>query len=168
MKGKKHYDISGPVQVEFILCQNRRQCKTCPLRGNKCRRKRREVMLLADVIYTLPDGRQILIKKGFVFDGGSIPRFFWRVIGHPLDHEFIRAVLLHDGLYASELVSQDEADMAFLEFMQYYDDIGWIKRNAMYEGVQIGGNSVWTSHTMESVTNARAYVSFIQPLNQGA
>jgi len=162
MSAKKHYNIEGKIKTEFLLCDNRRQCKTCPLRGDKCRRKRREVKLLEDVIYTLPDGRRILIKKGFIFDGASIPRFFWRVIGHPLDHEFIRAVLLHDGLYAAELLAQSLSDEAFLEFMKYYDDIGWFKRNTMYKGVRIGGSTVWKNHTVESVNNARAYVSFIE------
>ncbi len=161
MAEKKHYNISGSVKVEFLLCANRRQCKTCPLRGDKCRRERREVMLLEDVVYTLPGGRLVLIKKGFIFDGASIPRFFWRIIGHPLDHEFIRAVLLHDGLYAAELLAQILSDKAFLEFMKYYDNVGWIKRNSMHKAVRIGGRSVWKNHTIESVTEARKYVSFI-------
>ena len=155
------YDISGPVKTEFILCENRRNCENCLLRGDQCRRKRREVELLQDVIYTLPDGRRLLIRKGFVFDGGSIPRFFWRVIGHPLDHEFIRAVLLHDGLYGSELLPQDESDEHFRGFMKDYDDIGLAKRNIMYYGVQIGGGSVWNKHTPESIAKAREYVTFI-------
>ena len=163
MSEKKRYWISGPIKTEFILCTKRRRCKTCPLHDNRCRRERREVKLLGDVIYTLPGGRQILIKKGFVFDGASIPRFFWRIIGHPLDHEFIRAVLLHDGLYAAELLAQALADTAFLEFMKYYDDIGWLKRNAMHKAVRIGGGSVWKNHTPESVKEARKYVSFINP-----
>jgi uncharacterized protein DUF1353 len=163
MTNKNYYNIEGKIKTEFILCTNRRRCKICPLRGDKCRRERREVKLLEDVTYTLPGGRQILIKKGFIFDGASIPRFFWRIIGHPLDHEFIRAVLLHDGLYAAELLPQKEDDLAFLEFMQYYDDIGWLKRNAMHKAVRIGGGSVWKNHTPESVKEARKYVSFINP-----
>ena len=163
MTNKKYYNISGKVKVEFVLCTKRRCCKICPLQGNKCRRERREVRLLEDVIYTLPGNRQILIKKGFVFDGASIPRFFWRIIGHPLDHEFIRAVLLHDGLYAAELLAQALSDEAFLEFMKYYDDIGWTKRNTMHKAVRIGGRSVWKDHTPESIKEAREYVSFINP-----
>jgi hypothetical protein len=155
------YDISGPVKIEFILCENRRNCANCLLRGDKCRRKRREVKLMESVVYTLPDGRRLLIKKGFIFDGGSIPRFFWRIIGHPLDHEFIRAVLPHDGLYASELLPQDECDRIFLEFMQYYDCIGWVKRNAMYKAVDWFGGNVWDDHSPASVYQARQYVKFI-------
>jgi uncharacterized protein DUF1353 len=161
MTAKKHYDINESIKTEFILCTNRRRCKACPLRGDKCRRKRREVRLLEDVVYTLPGVRQVLIKKGFIFDGGTIHRVFWRVIGHPLDHEFIRTVLLHDGVYAAELLPQKEADFVFLEFMQYYDDIGWFKRNTMHKAVRIGGGSVWDNHTEESVKEARKYVSFI-------
>ncbi|MDD5698499.1 MAG: DUF1353 domain-containing protein [Victivallaceae bacterium] len=161
MTANHNYDIEGQVAIEFILCQNRRQCDTCPLEGDNCRRERREVRLLEDVIYILPGDRRILIRKGFVFDGASIPRFFWRTVGHPLDHEFIRAVLLHDGVYAAELLPRKDGDWAFLEFMRYYDDIGWIKRNAMYEAVHCFGGSVWANHTPESISNAREYVSFI-------
>lgn len=159
-----NYDIFGTPKTEFLLCTNRRQCDSCPLKGEKCRRKRREVMLLEDVIFTLPDGRRLLVETGFIFDGASIPRFFWRVIGHPLDHEFIRAIILHDSLYASELVPRDEADEIFLEFMKDYDDIGWAKRNIMYEAVDWRGGSVWAEHTEESIADARKYVKFIEPL----
>jgi hypothetical protein len=155
------FDILGEVKVKFLLCENRRNCEKCSLHGDKCRRKRREVMLLEDVIYVLPDDRRLLIKKGFIFDGASIPRFFWRVVGHPLDPEFIRAALLHDGLYASELEEQEECDLLFEEFMEDYDDISWAKRTAMYQAVHWFGGNVWKEHSQESVLNARKYVMFI-------
>ena len=155
------YDISGPIKIEFLLCKNRRNCENCLLNGDRCLRKRREVVLLEDVIFTLPDGRRLLIKKGFVFDGGSIPRFFWRAIAHPLDHEMIRAFLLHDGFFGSELVSRDEADEHLRGFLKDYDNIGFTKRNAVYAGVRIGGRSVWNNHTLESVSKACEYVAFI-------
>lgn len=155
------YDISGPVKIEFLLCKNRRNCENCLLNGARCLRKRREVVLLEDVIYTLPDGRQLLIRKGFIFDGGSIDRFFWRIIGHPLDHEFIRAVLLHDIFYASEIVSRAEADEHLRGFMKDYDSISLVKRNTMYYAVRAGGGFVWDKHTPESIAKAREYVTFI-------
>lgn len=118
-------------------------------------------ILRPPVIYTLPDGRQLLIRKGFIFDGGSVPRFFWRAIAHPLDHEMIRAFLLHDGFFGSELVSRDESDEHLRGFMKDYDNIGFAKRNAVYAGVRIGGGSVWAKHTPESIAKAREYVTFI-------
>lgn len=55
----------------------------------------------------MPDGRIRLVKDfgevpaGFVCDGASIPRFFWRLCGHPYDKIHIRSGVKHD--YAYEL-----------------------------------------------------------------
>lgn len=52
------------------------------------------------------------ISKGFVTDGGSIPKAFswfapsWK----DDDNSYNATFILHDGLYASELVSKDIAD----------------------------------------------------------
>lgn len=60
------------------------------------------VILVADwrVSGILPDGRvfRIHVKKGFVFDGASIPRFLWRLCGHPLEAPRIAAEI--DANYA--------------------------------------------------------------------
>ena len=36
------------------------------------------------------------IPKGYCYDGASVPRFFWRVIGSPTDNSFLIAALVHD------------------------------------------------------------------------
>ena len=36
------------------------------------------------------------IPKGYCFDGASIPKFFWRVIGSNTDNKFLIAALIHD------------------------------------------------------------------------
>lgn len=38
------------------------------------------------------------IPKGYCFDGATIPRLFWRLIGAPTDNEFLVAALVHDVL----------------------------------------------------------------------
>lgn len=38
------------------------------------------------------------IPKGYCFDGASVPRFFWRVIGPNTDNKFLIAALIHDAL----------------------------------------------------------------------
>ncbi len=38
------------------------------------------------------------IPKGYCYDGASIPRFFWRVIGANTDNKFLIAALIHDVL----------------------------------------------------------------------
>ena len=37
-----------------------------------------------------------LIPKGYIWDGASIPRFFWRLIGSSTDNKFLIPSLIHD------------------------------------------------------------------------
>lgn len=39
---------------------------------------------------------EFAIPKSYCFDGASIPRIFWRVIGAPTDNNFLIAALVHD------------------------------------------------------------------------
>lgn len=41
---------------------------------------------------------EFTIPKGYCFDGASIPRLFWRVIGAPTDNSFLIAAMVHDTL----------------------------------------------------------------------
>ena len=36
------------------------------------------------------------IPKGYCFDGASVPRFFWRVIGSNTDNKFLVPAMIHD------------------------------------------------------------------------
>jgi len=36
------------------------------------------------------------IPKGYCFDGASVPRFFWRIIGANTDNKFLVAAMVHD------------------------------------------------------------------------
>ncbi|MCQ2739103.1 MAG: DUF1353 domain-containing protein [bacterium] len=38
------------------------------------------------------------IPKGYCYDGASIPRIFWRLIGSPTDNDFLIPTLIHDVL----------------------------------------------------------------------
>ena len=38
------------------------------------------------------------IPKGYCYDGASIPRFFWRIIGSNTDNSFLIPALVHDVL----------------------------------------------------------------------
>ena len=41
---------------------------------------------------------EFTIPKGYCYDGASVPRFFWRVIGANTDNKFLIAALVHDVL----------------------------------------------------------------------
>ena len=50
------------------------------------------------------------IPKGYCYDGASIPRFFWRIIGSNTDNKFLVPALVHDVLCEHhEYVDYDRA-----------------------------------------------------------
>lgn len=55
------------------------------------------------------------VPAGFVTDGASIPRFLWRVCGHPMEAPAVAAAVLHDHDYAAGARTRAEADGAFRE-----------------------------------------------------
>jgi len=42
--------------------------------------------------------------RGMITDGASIPRLFWRVIGHPFETDLIYWAILHDAAYKGRLL----------------------------------------------------------------
>ena len=60
---------------------------------------------LAGVEYTVP--------AGFECDGASIPRVFWRIIGPPMDCDYIVEAIIHDWIYRFQPVSRHVADRDF-------------------------------------------------------
>ena len=103
------------------------------------------VELSDDHVYTAP--------AGMVFDGASIPRFFWRVIGNPFGGRYRHAAAIHDALYKQQalidhipvsiaFISKKDADNIFLEMMKA-DGVNWLKRKTMYDAVKWFGGSSW-------------------------
>ena len=49
-------------------------------------------------------GYRFTVPAGATTDGASIPRFLWRVCGHPLESPRLYAALLHDWIYGGCLL----------------------------------------------------------------
>jgi hypothetical protein len=60
---------------------------------------------LAGIEYTIP--------AGFECDGASIPRAFWRIIGPPIDYEYVDEAIIHDWIYRFQPVERYAADRDF-------------------------------------------------------
>lgn len=63
--------------------------------------KKRPYTLLNNVVYLAHTDKysyRIAVPKGYCFDGATIPRFFWRIIGSKGEVEFLPAALVHDYL----------------------------------------------------------------------
>ena len=56
------------------------------------------------------------IKKGYIWDGASIPRMFWRLIGAPTDNKFLIPSLIHDILCENHDYIDDNRGLSTLVF----------------------------------------------------
>ncbi|MBS5530192.1 DUF1353 domain-containing protein [bacterium] len=80
------------------------------------------------------------VPTGFISDGMSIPRFFWRLLSPPVDGRTLRASVVHDYLYATGIFSRAEADRLYRK-MLIADGYPHWKAWAVWTGVRIGGRN---------------------------
>ena len=116
--------------------------KTQPIMGGDGFPLPERVQLLEPLIFIRANGRRCVVPKDYWTDGASIPRFFWRVIGHPFSPRVIRAAILHDYAYSEGGVeyamTKRAADKLFREIL-LVDGIGKYKAATMYRAVRWGG-----------------------------
>ena len=114
-------------------------------------------ILLEDVMVESLDYK-ITVKKGFDFDGASIPQSLWSVYGNPLSGKFRIAALVHDALYASAELPREVADAIFLDLMKQHE-VGYVKRKTMYYAVRSAGWYSWKQLTKEDLEKYKDYVN---------
>lgn len=102
--------------------------------------------LLEDVVYHvggLKSVDKITVPKGFIWDGGSVPRIFWNLVD-PWGSAS-KAYLLHDWLYSTQERSRLVSDAILMEAMEVVGVALW-KRKLIYRGVRLGGWVAWEQH----------------------
>ena len=79
------------------------------------------------------------IPKGYCYDGASIPRLFWRVIGSPTDNSFLIAALVHDVLCENHQYVMNDRIFSTKVFnaLLKASQVGKIKRFLMKNSVDI-------------------------------
>ena len=85
-----------------------------------------------------------LANAGDSWDGASIPRWAWSVIGHPLQDEFRWASFWHDKLCERAECIEDRtlADAVFLALLRDAG-VGKWRRLAMWSAVRFYGVFLW-------------------------
>ena len=116
-----------------------------------------DVFILLEDVTVEVLGYRIRVKKGFDFDGASIPQALWSVYGNPLSGKFRIAALVHDVLYASEKLPRELADAIFLDLMKQHE-VGYVKRQTMYYAVRSAGWYVWRGHDETEVKKYKEFV----------
>ena len=93
------------------------------------------------------------VPKGFVTDGASIPRFLWRLCGHPMEVPRLYAALVHDWIYSGgdKSATREEADALFrdIQFSLGSDRfLVW----AEWLALRMFGASHWYANKKQEVT----------------
>lgn len=110
----------------------------------------REMKLLEDLIYVDSSGDIWTAKAGLIFDGASIPRFMWRVIGSPFTGKYRRAAILHDQYYQEPNgKTRKQVDKMFKHAMREDGCSVW-KAQLMYNAVRMFGPDDGWSHSDRS------------------
>lgn len=82
------------------------------------------------------------IREGYIWNGASIPKAFWSVIGGPFSGKYALGALIHDLLYDTHYTTRKEADEIFLQVMEM-ERVGKAKRWLMYQAVRRFGSKPW-------------------------
>ena len=114
-------------------------------------------ILLEDVVVESL-GYKITVKKGFDFDGASIPQALWSVYGNPLSGKFRIAALVHDALYASAELPREVADSIFLDLMKQHEVV-YLKRQTMYYAVRSAGWYAWKKHKEPEIEKYKEFIN---------
>ena len=98
----------------------------------------------------LTDGRAVTLERygevpsNFVFDGASVPRFFWRVVFPPGDSRALYAAFVHDYVYRTHPRgwTKANADRIF-EHLLICGGIPRWRAKLAYWGVKFFGSRAW-------------------------
>ena len=89
-------------------------------------------------------GREFVIPRYFETDFASVPRFFWRVLFHPVHPKAVRAAIAHDYIYRVQPAgwSREQADEMFYDLL-LEDGMPKITTWLAYKGVRLFGGYSW-------------------------
>ena len=82
---------------------------------------------------------EFTIPKGYCYDGSTIPRFFWRVIGSKTDNTFLIGALIHDTLCENHHYIDGDRKFSSKVFKELLlvGGVGKFKANVMYASVDL-------------------------------
>ncbi len=90
------------------------------------------------------------IPAGFIFDGASIPRFAWSLLGvTPYDPRVVTAAVIHDWMYNSKVRSKSDSDSVFLNIMKHQKLLSKYQIKLMYYSVKFFGHSSYNRNLVE-------------------
>ena len=101
-----------------------------------------KIRTLEPISFTGNDGQRHTIPAGYVSDGASVPRFFWRILSPSIDGRTLVSSIIHDYEYENGIGTRGGADYDYAVRL-YENNYGLIKSSLTYIGVRVGGGSHW-------------------------
>lgn len=84
----------------------------------------------------------VVVPPGFDYDGASIPRAAWSIIGSPFDPAFMAPALAHDRLYHTHKFDRPIAD-ALLRELLIDNGVSRTRAAIIYRAVRMFGGAYW-------------------------
>ena len=84
----------------------------------------------------------ITVPAGFEYDGASIPRSCWSIIGSPFAPEFMTAAVFHDWLYYTHTLNREDADQVLYDLLRE-NGVGSVKAGIIHRAVRMFGGAYW-------------------------
>ncbi len=108
-------------------------------------------VLVAD-FHAKVDGMAFTVPAGFKTDGASIPRFLWRLCGHPMTTRRFPVAVLHDWLYEADLgLTRQQVDEIYRDGLRALG-YGKLTANTEYYALRLFGGSRWMTSTETTPT----------------
>jgi len=108
--------------------------------------------LYSDFEYTCPKYNvSVYVEAPFIFDGASIPKPLWSIIGSPFLPRYIGPALVHDNLYRyardkyGKIVNRRLSDKVFAHALKL-NEVRRKKRFILYYGLRNLGMFSWRKH----------------------
>lgn len=113
-----------------------------------------ECWVLVEDFHVLVDGMMFAVPAGFKTDGASIPRFLWRLCGHPLETRRFPIAVLHDRLYeegAALGLTRQQVDEIYRDGLIALGYGKWAAATEYY-AIRLCGGSHWMTSTETTPT----------------
>ena len=98
----------------------------------------RHMRLLSYLAFVDDNGKTWTARPGLIFDGASIPRAFWRVIGSPFTGDYRDAAVIHDQMCKDRTVPSPVVHRVFYQAMRCLG-VGRVRAALMYAAVRLFG-----------------------------
>ena len=120
---------------------------------------RTKMKLLKTVLVRI-NGETIIIKAGGFWNGATIPKIFWGLIGQPSSQKFALASLVHDELYEMRY-NRDTADDVFRKLLDWAGVNG--RRVAlMWSAVRLGGHMFYAARAKNNKLSTRIWRGIVK------